>query len=313
MPIRNMGTLLENVVVVEAMRLLSRGSGESAPVDFLNSFAMPPLSGWCAHRTDYGFSAAQLNALQAGPPPGPSSSYQALLWLCLQQPFDLPGTLGPNGALLCAMLAQLDSYPVRFWLNDVPDGHYGNALPGLAAINETAQRVTGATRPPQNAVITCNAPWPGCQASLKDTAALWTSGSRGRLGFLDPMRYRVSRAAGGETDSESHESWLGHLAGGVTCPVISVHFTGHSDWPSLRPEIQHMHSDGHKAGYSHTLVARHSYYHVVCNIRSSQGVGASGAIANELRSLLQKAWRSWFVTIRRAPDDLTIDIIEGAA
>ncbi|MGZ8445372.1 MAG: hypothetical protein ACXWXZ_18410 [Candidatus Binatia bacterium] len=308
MPIRNMGTLIENVVLVEVMRLLSQVTSESTSVDFLNSFAMPPLSSWHAHRTDYGFSADQLNALQAGPQPEPRDSYQGLLWLCLQQPPVQPGTEGPNGALLCGLFAQTSSHPVRFWLNDIPDGHYGNALPALATLNETVRRVAGAAACPQNTVIACDAPWPECQASLGETAAQWRSGSRGRVGFLDPMRYRVAGAKGGETDSESHGNWLRLLADGMACPVISVHFTGHNDWPFLRPEIRRMHADGFVASYTQTLVARHSYYHVVCNIRSPQGVDAGRALTKNLRGLREKAWKSWFVTIERRPDDLTIEV-----
>jgi hypothetical protein len=155
MPIRNMGTLLENVVIVEAMRLLARRNADAGPVDVLNSFAMPPLSGWCAHKTDHGFNSAQLNTLQSGRQPEPRDSYQAMLWSCLQQPASQPGTQGPNGALLCSLLAHLMSCPVRLWLNDIPDGYYGNALPGLTGINELVQRVLGLSSAPQNVVAIC--------------------------------------------------------------------------------------------------------------------------------------------------------------
>jgi hypothetical protein len=109
---------------VEAVRAFA---GTPGPIDFLNSFAMPPLSGWCAHKTDSGFSAAYLNALQAGKQPAPPDSYQGMLWSCLQQPPGQPGMLGPNGALLCTMLAHYLARPIRLWLNDIPNGHYGNA------------------------------------------------------------------------------------------------------------------------------------------------------------------------------------------
>ena len=116
MPIRNMGTLLENIVLVEAMRLLTHGDQPNAPIDFINSFAMPVLSNWVPHRTDYGFSAAQLDALRAGPQPSPVDSYQGMMWSCLQQPLGQPGTQVPNGALLCAMLAMHLNWPMRLWL-----------------------------------------------------------------------------------------------------------------------------------------------------------------------------------------------------
>ena len=51
MPIRNMGTLLENLVLLEAFRLLS-ASSPSSPLEFANSFAMPPLAPWIDHSHD---------------------------------------------------------------------------------------------------------------------------------------------------------------------------------------------------------------------------------------------------------------------
>jgi len=77
MPIQNMGTLLENIVLVEAMRLLAQENQGNRPIDMLNSFAMPPLSEWRGHRTNHGFGMAQLRTLQAGPQPLPVDSYQA--------------------------------------------------------------------------------------------------------------------------------------------------------------------------------------------------------------------------------------------
>src|SRR5438309_480875 len=135
MPIRNMGTLLENIVLVEAMRLIHRDATPDYPIEFLNSFAMPPLSEWGAHPVASGFNAAHLTHLRTSPQPVPQDSYQGLLWSCLQQPPSNPGTRGPNGALLCALLAHHLRAPLRLWLNDIPNGHYGNALPDLAAIN----------------------------------------------------------------------------------------------------------------------------------------------------------------------------------
>jgi len=310
MPIRNMGTLLENIVLVETMRLLAQGNQERQPIDLLNSFAMPPLSGWCAHRTDYGFSAAQLNALLVGPQAAPADSYQAMLWSCLQQPSGEPGTLGPNGALLCSILAQHLSCPIRLWLNDIPHGHYGNALPGLAAINATVQRVLALTVAPQNVVVVCEDPWPDClRINLSDTLANWEDKPHARIGFLDPMRYRVNNGAAGETDSASHLEWLRLLSDGMACPVISVHFTGHNDWQTLRPEIEQMHADGRAKGYLHTLVARHSYYHAVCNVKAPQGSEASRALARDLQRVLEAAWGGWFTTTGRMPDGLTIEVL----
>jgi hypothetical protein len=303
MPIRNMGTLLENVVLVEAMRAFAQAN-PSSPIDFLNSFAMPPLSGWCPHRTASGFSAAQLNALQVGQQPTPPESYQGMLWSCLQQPPGQPGILGPNGAILCRMLALLLRCPIRLWLNDIPNGHYGNALPGLTTINAIAQQVLALPATPSSETLVCGEPWPDSlthptESSLTHTLTAWTQPAHARIGFLDPTRYRISNGLGGETDSFSHRQWLLLLASDDACPVISVHFTGHNHWPTLRSELQSMHEDGVATGYPHTLVACHSYYHVVCNIRSPKGPEATHALAVTLKQMVQAAWTSWFQTIRR--------------
>jgi hypothetical protein len=59
MPIRNVGTLLENLVVTEAgLALLRKCCHDRAPFDFVNSFAMPPCSPWRPNRQDSGFDAA---------------------------------------------------------------------------------------------------------------------------------------------------------------------------------------------------------------------------------------------------------------
>jgi hypothetical protein len=41
------------------------------------------------------------------------------------------------------------------WLNDIPNGHYGNGLPGLAAIDAFVQRVLALGTPPKNTVVVC--------------------------------------------------------------------------------------------------------------------------------------------------------------
>jgi len=63
MPIQNVGTLLENLVVTEATLALLPLCNELAPFEFLNSFAMPPCTPWVPHsQNDLGPSAALLVA-----------------------------------------------------------------------------------------------------------------------------------------------------------------------------------------------------------------------------------------------------------
>ena len=62
MPIRNTATLLENIVLVEAFRLLLELSEADRPIEFVNAFAMPPLSPWHDGNGDKGFSALHVGA-----------------------------------------------------------------------------------------------------------------------------------------------------------------------------------------------------------------------------------------------------------
>ena len=57
MPIQNVGTLLENLVVVEAAsHLLTRCADTGATLEFVNAFAMPPLSEWRPNAQNAGFN-----------------------------------------------------------------------------------------------------------------------------------------------------------------------------------------------------------------------------------------------------------------
>src|SRR6266849_3067455 len=60
MPIRNVATRLENIVLVEAARLLLGETESEQVVEFVNPFAMPPLSAWQDHERDRGFAEVHL-------------------------------------------------------------------------------------------------------------------------------------------------------------------------------------------------------------------------------------------------------------
>jgi hypothetical protein len=211
------------------------------------------------------------------------------------------------------MLAHQLGRPIRLWLNDIHDGHYGDAIPGLATMAGTLQRVLGLDAPPEIPVVVCDDPWPACLTKLRDTVAAWMKDTSARVGFLDPMRYRRESGAAGETDSASHRKWLRLLVAETECPVVSVHFTGHNDCPTLRREIERMHADGAANGYAHTVVFRHSYYHAVCNGRNPDGQAAEAELAHDLEHAVDSAWRTWFRTIHRAPDDLEIRVLSNNA
>lgn len=299
MPIRNMGTLLENLVLLEAFRLLS-ASSPSSPLELANSFAMPPLAPWIDHSHDACFSAEQLRRLGRSEPPEPRS-YAGLLWACLQQPPKQPGTVGPNGALLCTLLAAQQGTALRLWLNDVPEGHYGNALPGLGAIAKDVRSLLGRSLPPGSEVVTCSTAYPDSLQqgadSLRSVLAGWPDGASARLGFLDPMRYRVSDPVPGETSSSDHRLWLRLLAAGFGRPVVAVHFTGHRDWARLRPEVEEIRMDAAAEGYVAALTSSWAHYHVLALVRDPAGDGAAFDFARKLEANLEEEWRAWCAAV----------------
>jgi len=137
MPIQNIGTLLENIVVTEgALALLDVCGDPDAPLEFANGFAMPPRSPWVAHKKNAGFDDAVLDRVRdANDATLPDAvAYSKLL----QANLLIDRAQGPNAAML-VLGAWRDRPSCRMWLNDVSDGHYGNAIPHLQRIHELAK------------------------------------------------------------------------------------------------------------------------------------------------------------------------------
>lgn len=312
MPIRNTGTLLENIVLLEALCTLS--AQRTGVIEFANSFAMPPLAEWRDHRLDAGFSETDLRGLADGKRPH-RGSYAELMWACLRQPAASPTTLGPSGALLCALLAARQRTPLRMWLNDLPAGHYGDALPSLGAMNESVREVLALEAAPENVVVACPTPYPlslrsSAAASLGAVLAAWPGDSVARLGFLDPMRYRVTDPRAGETSSADHRLWLQLLAERCSGPVGSVHFTGHRDWATLPAEVAQMRADGIEEGYTSAVTASHAYYHVVVLVLHPRGEEAAHHLARGIAGSIESQWQAWSCAIRRRRP-CTLNVVVG--
>lgn len=139
MPIQNVGTLLENLVVTEAALTLLYRCREGAPLEFLNSFAMPPSTPWVPHSQNGGFEPATLDRVRVGKGSAllQGVSYPSLLSANLHS----DSGQGPNGALLVAGAALQTRVPCRLWLNDVRNGHYGDAIPQLEQIEGAARAI----------------------------------------------------------------------------------------------------------------------------------------------------------------------------
>jgi len=305
-----MGTLVVYIVLLESLRQLADVPHDGQPVEFANSFAMPPLSAWTPHVADACFSAPQMTVLgmSAAPPP---TTFAGLMHACLRQP--PAGEVGPNGALLCAILAHHLQRPLRMWLNDLPHGHYGNALPALAATNQAVQQILGLVEPSGHVVSTCGHPYaqsltPPAAGSLQATLGAWGHGAVARLGFLDPMRYRIAHPRPAETSSADHGQWLDLLAVGFPGPVTSVHFTGHRNHPELQADVAQMRADGTAHGYPHSVTASHAHYFVVALLRDPGGDAAALVKAHTLAEAIAAQWNHWCAAIGHAPCALTLHV-----
>jgi hypothetical protein len=292
MPIQNIGTLLENIVVVEAAVVLMRASDVERPLEFLNAFAMPPLSPWIPHSKNSGFDDTTLDRVRDADDAAVSGAtlYAKLLGTNLK----LDRTMGPNAAMLVAG-AWAQQRACRMWLNDLPDGQYGNAIPELRQIPKTAARtydLHGAGNGFEVRVPA--APYPHSLDNLLETLNQWSAlgAAGGRLAFLDPMRYRIKGRGSAETSGEDHRRWLDCLAfDGCT---VALHFTGHSDHPSLEREFVALHDDSRAEGYAASLCFKREHYAVFCASRSPV-LGAAAALLAQLEDAVHRAWRSWRV------------------
>ena len=217
MPFQNTGTLLENLVVLEAARVLLRATAAAdGPLTVATAFAMPPRGPWryaAKYAHEDVFTDAVLDRLAAADPAdlaAAPTSYAALLARCLRD----DRAQGPNAALLVGLLAQRLRRPVRLWLNDLPDARarYGPSLPSRDALQATLHALAPDALAPDAlaldalapdsdtpaddagdavpeggeadafealaAVRTCDTPYPDSFGALRDALATWAGDDR---------------------------------------------------------------------------------------------------------------------------------------
>lgn len=296
MPIQNVGTLLENIVLLEATRLLIRRTrGDERPVEFANAFAMPPISAWRdAERYDYqaAFTSARLARLCELDDLGDTASYAALLRDCMAGDV----SCGPNGALLVAALAGRERRAMRMWLNDLPDGegHYTGALSGLRALGEAVRKLFPEVTPEPHVTV-CDTPYSSSLDHLATTLRNWRKEGvpSGRIGFLDPMRYTTASAVGPQTSPVDHRNWLHILLERLEGPALSVHFTSNSTTYELQQEIPALDEDGVAAGFPVSRTFRRYHYVVCVNFFHPSGIRETVRLADELVVLVTQAWDEW--------------------
>jgi len=305
MPFMNAGTLLENIVLVDCCRLLMEDGGDG-PIDFASSFAMPPLSPWVPHKCDANFSRDMLDKLSAEKPSVPAGEYPSLLRACLGH----DSTCGPNGALLVAMLAVVTNRRVRFWLNDIEEGRYGNAIPQLKRINRIAIEILGEkTQAQVDDPAVTSRPYDDSLAHLEHMLKDWAREGppSARLGYLDPWWYRIERTERNETSVADHRRWLRILAEGNDGPTLSVHFTANEDREQLRRELAQMYADGIGAGYQKTVAFRCDYYGVSVNVRCPVSTFDVDTIVSEVTNRVASSWKRWHEII--GSDEIELEVI----
>lgn len=317
MPRSNLGTLLENIVVLEAARLgLTTLPGQSA-MSFASSFAMPPLTQTVATRKEAAryttFNNASVTELSRHPIPG--GSLKQFISLCRA---NLPGVPvcgyrtttaedtvypagGPNGALLAAMLACQLGRTIHLWLND-DGGRYGEVPPATPnSLSESprtlahAGALVGGTA---CGTVTHTADrFPDTIADLR----AWldrppASDCPVRVGFLDPDTYLGEKAS---VSPEQHQYWLTSLAAGCD-RVLSVLFfscrdrgTGHVNRNRLVAEF---HAD-QLSMYPNSLVFQSTNRPVAGNFMTGVKVRwpaeSIGDVTRALTDAVSSAYAAW--------------------
>lgn len=276
MPIQNVGTLIENLVVTECAGVLMECVPSGQEFGFVTAFAMPPLTEWRSHSQAIGMSGAALQRVSAS---RGGTDFVNVMRACLRHSLEH----GPNAALLVALLAALRRKGLYVWANDVEDGHYGNAIPRLERLEEVVRNIL----PDSDAALTttvCSAPYPDSIADLKATLAQWDGAVDVVLGFLDPMRYVRDSRSGPYTSSADHKRWLWALRTPTT--ALAVQFTGNSDANSLTAELMALRSDLEDIGFQFWIEVRRQHYVVSVASRTPNLLGV-------VEANISAAWNAW--------------------
>ncbi len=204
MPIQNAGTLLENIVLLEAARTLScLDPVDEHPLDFINAFVLPPTSEWRGmerYAYQVGLGDSRLDHLSSLKFQENDTSYPSLLQRCLRA----DRKQGPNGALLVGMMLRQSGRSCRMWLNDLAAGEerYVGTTSGLGQLRTVVDDLCKSSlRPARLDVKLCTTPYPDSLADLETNLSAWCRAKApvGRLGFLDPDMYSLGERIGPQT------------------------------------------------------------------------------------------------------------------
>lgn len=293
MPKLNAGTLLENLVLVEAADLLL-GVAETAAEDllFANAFAMPPVSTWSG--TGAGFSDDDLDRVSETRDVN-VGRYAELLRTVLR----LDPSRGPNGAVLVGQTAARRGRRVRMWLNDIEGStHYANVPAELERLEEVLTAVGAPDALAEKAKVCGKLPFPLSMISLKEWLTERRVGVAPMLGYLDPDAYTLTRRADACTNAESHRAWLRALRSAA--PSFAVHFMANQTAALRRKLISGMEDDAAAAGWAHRVTFEYGNYCVF--VASSRA-----ELAAALEATTQDAWTKWRgIVAKRLKERLTV-------
>ncbi len=293
MPIANAGTLIENVVLIESLRVLcDEAVSDSSSIEFINSFTMAPRSPWTERLYAGPLKLARRQMIEANFDSTDVSGEfcQVYARSCLALSYE-----GPSGALLAAILLSLKKKRARFWLND--SGFYqSSANTGNHNIDSIAAEVLPNDLQPRLDLVCSATPYPTSLVELKLELSKWRQSSNGRqfrIGYLDPNRY----CAGGArhtaaTSSADHCEWLEMLNVDLPSVVMSVHFSANCNQPLLRKELQYLYKDASERGYVSNTFSN-SYLTTTISINSNDSKLSSLEIMNRACSNILSAWDRW--------------------
>jgi hypothetical protein len=279
MPIQNIGTLLENMVVTEAAAVLVDRLSAGQDLRFVTAFAMPALSEWRSHRHCVGISPDALRQIAEA---GGRSEFIDMMSRCLRHFPDQ----GPNASLLVSLVTTHRGAGLRIWANDIPNGHYGNAIPSLHDIPRVVREILPECKPSID-ISVCDVAYPLSLDLLEKTLQAWGQSRGALLGFLDPMRYVRDSMPGPYTHPSDHRRWLSILREWSSSQVsLAVHFTANNDWNSRRDELEPLRKDLIESGFPFWLEIGRQHYVVSVGSRHKETIEA-------LESRVTASWSEW--------------------
>ncbi|MFH1118049.1 MAG: hypothetical protein V1792_29360 [Pseudomonadota bacterium] len=323
MPRLNYGTLLENLIVLEVMRLCFDHSAPEEATAFASSFAMPPLTEcWCKSENERNnspnFDHDFLRHLTGRQ--NPEQSLKELWSLCVINQPDLPiceyraaqpdnmryDAGGPNGALLGAMLDAQLGRTIHLWLND-NGGRYGLIPPRvLSAHSELpATLVRGGAlvgMPIEGTTAVHPGVFPDAIAGLRAWLAEGNAHFGTRVGFLDPDNY--AQGQGAEVSPYDHRLWLRTLATDCEQVLSAMFFACQNrgrDNVERNRLIARFHND-ELGMYPQSLVFEYGILQTGVKIRWP--ANQITELVADLSDRVQEAWHDWCPRLK----DLTIHV-----